>query len=48
MFLSGKELIPFIIRSHHTITELARWQQQGYTLLTPVVKTKKYAIEEIR
>ena len=30
------------------ITELAHWQLQGYALITPVVMTKKYAIEEIR
>lgn len=30
------------------ITELAHWQLQGYALLTPTVKEKKYAVEEIR
>jgi intracellular sulfur oxidation DsrE/DsrF family protein len=30
------------------ITELAHWQLQGHALITPVVMSKKYAIEEIR
>ena len=30
------------------ITELSHWQQQGYSLITPTVLEKKYAIEEIR
>ena len=30
------------------ITELAHWQQQGYSLITPAVMSKKYAIEDIR
>lgn len=30
------------------ITELAHWQLQGYALIAPTVKEKKYAIEEIR
>ena len=30
------------------ITELAHWQQQGYSLITPVVMEKKHAIDEIR
>lgn len=30
------------------ITELSHWQQQGYSLITPTVMEKKYAIEEIR
>jgi intracellular sulfur oxidation DsrE/DsrF family protein len=30
------------------ITELSHWQQQGYSLITPTVLEKIYAIEEIR
>lgn len=30
------------------ITELVHWQQQGYSLITPVVMEKKHAIEDIR
>ena len=30
------------------ITELSHWQQQGYSLITPIVLEKKHAIEEIR
>ncbi len=30
------------------ITELAHWQQQGYGLITPMVRDKKFSIEEIR
>lgn len=30
------------------ITELAHWQQQGYSLITPRIMEKKLSIEEIR
>lgn len=30
------------------ITELAHWQQQGYGLITPQVREKKFSIEELR
>ena len=30
------------------ITELAHWQQQGYSLITPAVLEKRHAIEDIR
>jgi intracellular sulfur oxidation DsrE/DsrF family protein len=30
------------------ITELAHWQLQGHALITPVVKEKRFSIEEIR
>lgn len=30
------------------ITELAHWQQQGYGLITPVIREKKFSTEEIR
>lgn len=38
----------FIQIAPSAITELAHWQQQGYSLITPVVMDKKFAIEEIR
>jgi intracellular sulfur oxidation DsrE/DsrF family protein len=41
-FLEFIEIVP------SAITELAYWQQQGYSLITPVVMNKKYSIEEIR
>ena len=30
------------------ITELAHWQQQGYSLITPRILEKKHALEDIR
>ena len=30
------------------ITELVHWQQQGFGLITPVIREKKFSIEEIR
>jgi len=30
------------------ITELAHWQQQGYGLITPLVREKRFSIDEIR
>lgn len=30
------------------ITELAYWQQQGYGLITPQIREKRFSIEEIR
>ncbi len=38
----------FIEVAPSAITELAHWQQQGYALITPQVKEKRFAIEEIR
>lgn len=38
----------FIELAPSAITELAHWQQQGYSLITPQVLTKKFSIEEIR
>ena len=29
------------------ITELAYWQQQGYGLITPKIREKRFSIEEI-
>ncbi len=38
----------FIEIAPSAITELVHWQQQGYSLITPVIMDKKYSIEEIR
>ena len=38
----------FIKVTPSAITELAHWQRQGYAVITPDVKEKKFAIEEIR
>ncbi len=43
-----KDFYDFIEVAPSAITELAHWQQQGYSLITPVVMDKKYSIEEIR
>lgn len=38
----------FVKVTPSAITELAHWQQQGYSLIAPNVLEKRYAIEEIR
>ncbi len=38
----------FIEVAPSAITELAHWQQQGYGLITPMIRDKKFSIEEIR
>lgn len=38
----------FIQLAPSAITELAHWQAQGYSLITPQVMEKKFSIEEIR
>ena len=43
-----KDFFEFIEVAPSAITELVHWQQQGYSLITPVVMDKKYSIEEIR
>lgn len=43
-----KDFHDFIIVIPSAITELAHWQQQGYSLITPQVMDKKFSIEEIR
>ena len=43
-----KDFYEFIEIAPSAITELAHWQQQGYSLITPQVLSKKYSIEEIR
>jgi len=43
-----KDFYEFIELAPSAITELSHWQQQGYSLITPVVMDKKYSIEEIR
>jgi len=45
---ADEDFYDFIEIAPSAITELAHWQQQGYSLITPVVMEKKYAIEEIR
>ena len=42
------EFYEFIDVVPSAITELAHWQQQGFSLITPVVMQKKYTIDEIR
>lgn len=43
-----QDFYEFIKLTPSAITELAHWQRQGYSLITPYVKEKKYATEEIR
>lgn len=43
-----KDFYDFIEIVPSAITELSHWQQQGYSLITPVVMDKKYSIEDIR
>lgn len=43
-----QDFYDFIEVAPSAITELSHWQQLGYSLITPVVMDKKYAIEEIR
>lgn len=43
-----KDFYEFIEVAPSAITELSHWQQQGFSLITPVVMDKKYSIEEIR
>ncbi len=43
-----KDFYEFIEVAPSAITELAHWQQQGFSLITPAVMDKKYSIEEIR
>ncbi len=43
-----KDFFEFIEVAPSAITELAHWQQQGYSLITPNVMDKKYSIDEIR
>jgi len=43
-----KDFYEFIEIAPSAIIELSHWQQQGYSLITPVVMDKKHAIEEIR
>lgn len=38
----------FIKLTPSAITELAHWQSQGYSLITPRIMEKQYSIEEIR
>ena len=45
---SIEDFYEFIEVVPSAITELSHWQQQGYSLITPIVLEKKHAIEEIR
>ena len=45
---SVNDFYEFIEVVPSAITELAHWQQQGYSLITPTVLEKKHAIEDIR
>lgn len=45
---SVKDFHDFIEVVPSAITELAHWQQKGYSLITPVVMEKKFSIDEIR
>lgn len=45
---ADNDFYDFIQVAPSAITELAHWQQQGYSLITPVIMEKKYSIEEIR
>jgi len=38
----------FIKLTPSAITELAHWQSQGYAVIAPDIKEKKYSIDEIR
>jgi intracellular sulfur oxidation DsrE/DsrF family protein len=43
-----KDFYEFIEIAPSAITELSHCQQQGYSLITPVIMDKKHAIEDIR
>lgn len=45
---TDKDFYEFIEVAPSAIPELVHWQQQGYSLITPVVMDKKYSIEDIR
>ena len=45
---SADDFHDFIKVTPSAITELAHWQAQGYSLITPYVMDKKYSTEEIR
>ena len=45
---SVNDFYSFIDVAPSAITELAHWQQQGYSLIIPTVKDKKFTVEEIR
>lgn len=39
---------PFVQVVPNAITELVHWQQQGYALIRPEIRAKKFAVESIR
>ncbi len=43
-----KDLYEFIEVVPSGITELAHWQQQGYAIITPTIRSKRFSIDEIR
>lgn len=45
---SDKDFYEFVEIAPSAITELTHWQQEGYSLITPVVMDKKFSIDEIR
>ena len=45
---SVKDFYNFVDVVPSAITELSHWQQQGYALIIPTVKEKKFTVEEIR
>jgi len=44
----ASDFYEFVKLTPSAITELAYWQGQGYAVITPAVKEKKYTVEEIR
>ena len=45
---SPEDFHDFVIVTPSAMTEMAHWQQEGYTLIIPQVLEKKFTIEEIR
>ena len=45
---ADSDFYDFIEVAPSAITELSHWQQQGYSLITPNIMSKKYATEDIR
>lgn len=43
-----KDFYDFVEMVPSAITELAHWQLKGYAVITPIILTKKFSIEEIR
>ncbi len=45
---SASDYQDFVTMVPSAMTELAHWQMQGYGLITPQIKDKKFSVEEIR